>query len=1216
MSGVERNPFPVEPASSALGHAVSDVCAPFAAPSIVGVEPHLCEGCSLRASSSANPSLISEAAPAARAVEPIFGDLPEAAYIAALHCVAQPCTGSSGWPSAFSRSQLLRRCCGDLSSPLPFAAPTMSVVEHVTLHAFPGDGPTQTFFQPALDGATTFPLKSCLSFSSSNKVRRTVSFAHQVDFWFPAFGQLKLTQLNRGLPEVPDNESAERFPVPAIVELPKAKAKVRQSFRLGHTPYVPPPAAPQASGLHAPLSAAGHTLAPAISHPLLDADIPCPFSSFDEIQGTRVLAGSAEWRRQDFVREALVTSNLPGNPTARLLVHEIASYPSPQVAISQDRGSVFMRAVVTDALLLGGDIESVDVRPGATVIGLVRSLRTVPNPRAIEDYINLGSILCFINREVVDAHRAISPDADVAHFVFAAAPGTAAAVGCCPAASCPDAQSPTPDTPTPPAAAAPARFCGPRPRTPPVPVRPAAPPVPPASVSTTVVRRFAALASTGEPFTTFDAIHGHRTFQSAPHSSFTDKLRLAIRASPGLGDSVRHSWLTREVEGLPSPQFVLQRREVPDGFWTFPLDLRQCGGHVCVLVADREASAIEFLARATDTCRLSSHIASSLDAGYFALEVDGAAVSPSSNHILRRASVTRLRRTALWSRHLAFQRHGATAVVLPERYSPDAPATPDAGSSSDGPGSAPFHDHGFDDFDHDRFFADELTTLLHVVGLQPTAVSLSTGISAEDVVSLAGQAVQDQLPEVGQGRCRWMPCPASPVGEHLFHSVLVPGEPEAQMEAHVVLDLRAARTTGPEFHSAVFPAMLSTELLFRLLANFLGGFRPAYIFQGTQRVEGYLCSLAHGTILRPVFQSDFDANLAGPALWRTSECLAALPCMVQTLAQSQCGTSPVGLPMPSLPCLSSTDTASALEVASVEVPLPAWEVATTTTTSACPVYQGALCTTSTTSTTCPDTGHSQEAHSLACSSPLRGVHQRVIFFHAMGTDAAVAHTTVASRCHTADILSVLLWCMQSNHALAPHCQLTANTRIYFDDACRPHVFMQFRAPRAARHLWIFAPCWHPQPFGIPWDPQLELSTVLDAVGLTTAQVAIVSVDGEISRGHPARAALQASATSRARAHVRLPGRASRTHGPAPAANARQAAHQRGWKLLLAGRHLLRQEKLAARRLLGTSEPHTTLALGQCVGKESAARRRNQSRGIRSLAASVRPTANKAQETCW
>ena len=82
----------------------------------------------------------------------------------------------------------------------------------------------------------------------------------------------------------------------------------------------------------------------------------------------------------------------------------------------------------------------------------------------------------------------------------------------------------------------------------------------------------------------------------------------------------------------------------------------------------------------------------------------------------------------------------------------------------------------------------------------------------------------------------------------------------------------------------------------------------------------------------------------------------------------------------------------------------------------------------------------------------------------MGMDAAIAHTTVASRCHASDILSVLL--------------------------C----------------AWIFAPSWHPQPFGIPWDPQLELSTVLDAIGLTTSQVAIVSVDGEVRRGHPARAA--------------------------------------------------------------------------------------------------------------
>ena len=749
MRKVERNHSAVGPASTASGLAVCDVRPSFAAPPTAGVEPNPREVCPLLAFHPAHPFFSLEAAPTMRVVQPLsFGILPEAGSTEALQGATHQQYGSGN----------------DAFTPVPPAAPAMRAVEPPSSATFSCDGVAVPWFQPVPAEVSTRLVKSCFPQRSHTKARHTVSFAQQVDFWFPAATQLTLAQPC-------GTESAGCTSDFAVVELPKAKAKIRQSFRLGHTPNEPSPAAPKASGLHAPLSVAGHTLAPVIAHPPLDAEVPCPFSSFDEIQGTRVLAGSAEWRRQDFVREALATSDLPGNPTARLLLHELASHPSPQVAISQDRGRIFMRAVVIDATLLGGDVETVDVRPGVTMIGLVRSLRTVPNPRAIEDYITLGSIICFINHEVVDARRALSPDADVAHFLFTAPPGTATAISSASVQSGVEAPGELPAASAPlstRSVAATTRFCGPRPRTPPVPVRPATPPIPPASANAIVVRRYAALADTGEPFTTFDAVYGHRTFQSAPYSSHEDKLRLAIRASPGLGIGVKHSWLQRVVEGLPLPQLVLQRRDVPDGFWTYPLDLRQCGGHVCVLVADRDASAVEFLARATDTCRLSNRIASTLDSGHFALEVDGVAVTSSANHILRRASVTRLRRTALRSRHLAFQRHGATAAVLPGRLSPALLLASDDGSPTGSLISASSSDPAYIDFDQDRFASTGYTTLLHVVGLQPTTLPLSSGASVDAVASQAVQAIQGLLPEVSQGRCRWLPCPATPVGEHLL----------------------------------------------------------------------------------------------------------------------------------------------------------------------------------------------------------------------------------------------------------------------------------------------------------------------------------------------------------------------------------------------------------------------------------------------------------------
>ena len=150
-------------------------------------------------------------------------------------------------------------------------------------------------------------------------------------------------------------------------------------------------------------------------------------------------------------------------------------------------------------------------------------------------------------------------------------------------------------------------------------------------------------------------------------------------------------------------------------------------------------------------------------------------------------------------------------------------------------------------------------------------------------------------------------------------------------------------------------------------------------------------------------------------------------------------------------------------------------------------------TTSTTSTGCESTWpggvmlSTTSTSTPPCHSPLLGFRQSEIAFHVMGTDSAVAHTTTSGRGHTADILAELTWCLHSNHALAPCCNVLANTRIFFDEANRAHVF------------------FHLVPFGIPWDPQLEFATVLDQVGLSPGEVAIVSVDGEIRRDHPARA---------------------------------------------------------------------------------------------------------------
>ena len=80
-----------------------------------------------------------------------------------------------------------------------------------------------------------------------------------------------------------------------------------------------------------------------------DDNSACPYTSFDEIQGTRVLSGHVDWSRPQFLSDAIATSLLPGQPSPRIMLSELVGFPSPQIAISQDRGPDFWRAVVIEA---------------------------------------------------------------------------------------------------------------------------------------------------------------------------------------------------------------------------------------------------------------------------------------------------------------------------------------------------------------------------------------------------------------------------------------------------------------------------------------------------------------------------------------------------------------------------------------------------------------------------------------------------------------------------------------------------------------------------------------------------------------------------------------------------------------------------------------------------------------------------------------------------
>ena len=427
------------------------------------------------------------------------------------------------------------------------------------------------------------------------------------------------------------------FADPVAIQLPRRKpTQSAVTVKMGCAPYVPPNEA-YPVGTNIPLELAGHTQTPTVAQVPMDQALPCLYTSFDSTHGVRVLQGEVEWTEQQFIAHALSTATYGPFASARILQEEAIGFPSPQVAISQQPNT---RAIVINAATVYGQVEVLDVHQGVSAQRVIVGLVTPARVSAIVEAIVHGSLLCVCNREAVRLEAAIPAATDVIQFVQVrnVAGGEARD------------ETPIPERRE---AVEVIRVYGPRPRTPAIPFRPPVPPIPKKTVpSRDVVRRYRPDKLQGQPFTVFDAHYGHRTFQSPAFSSHALKLQLAVQASPALGLSPRYAWLDREIEGLPVPQLVLQQAHVPAGHWTFPLDLRPCSGHVCVLIADRQCSAAEFFARASDVCRLSKRLASLIDEGLMVLEVDGHTVNSADAAVLKFASVTRLRRTGLWGRHL------------------------------------------------------------------------------------------------------------------------------------------------------------------------------------------------------------------------------------------------------------------------------------------------------------------------------------------------------------------------------------------------------------------------------------------------------------------------------------------------------------------------------------------------------------------------------------
>ena len=188
-----------------------------------------------------------------------------------------------------------------------------------------------------------------------------------------------------------------------------------QAIRVA-APYTPP-SHPARTGFSRPLELAGH--APEVDVNIVHPDpIHCvPFTSFDERNGPRVLAGGEDWGVQQFASFAITTAGLPGQPLARPLGYEVVSYPSPQIALTQDRGRDHRRAVVIDFRSHGGDILVVDVPPGRTLFQVFESVRDFPALEPLANSIRGHSVLCFVNGLAHDATRPLPSLADVVQFL-------------------------------------------------------------------------------------------------------------------------------------------------------------------------------------------------------------------------------------------------------------------------------------------------------------------------------------------------------------------------------------------------------------------------------------------------------------------------------------------------------------------------------------------------------------------------------------------------------------------------------------------------------------------------------------------------------------------------------------------------------------------------------------------------------------------------------
>ena len=226
-------------------------------------------------------------------------------------------------------------------------------------------------------------------------------------------GGLVAESSNAGPPDAPrppDISPTAPFPLLQCPKLkPHSKSHAVAEAKGGRTPRRP------AIGPYRTLSSAATT--PIVSlDDELDGEDLSTFTSFDEIQGDRTLIGRPWWTSQHYMHAALASSALPGQPTVRVMGFELPTFPSPQVALTQDRGGVASRAIVFDAQPIRGSVETLDCVPGQTLMSALTSLRSVPDIGDVLTGFALGSLTCCVNGEQANLLSVLSATVDVVQF--------------------------------------------------------------------------------------------------------------------------------------------------------------------------------------------------------------------------------------------------------------------------------------------------------------------------------------------------------------------------------------------------------------------------------------------------------------------------------------------------------------------------------------------------------------------------------------------------------------------------------------------------------------------------------------------------------------------------------------------------------------------------------------------------------------------------------